>query len=81
MDYFSLIFTRVLAHGIVERADRKRRHLGFGFRTTLFLVVLLPVCIGRLVGLLAREGATGLEVVLLLSWGEIDLWVRFLWHN
>ena len=27
----SLIFTRVLAHGFVERADRKRRHLGFGF--------------------------------------------------
>ena len=39
----SLIFTRVLAHGFVERADRKRRHLGFGFRRTLFLVVLLPV--------------------------------------
>ena len=48
----SLIFTRVLAHGFVERADRKRRHLGFGFRTTLFLVVLLPVCrtVSRSVG-------------------------------
>ena len=24
-------FSLILAHGIVERADRKRRHLGFGF--------------------------------------------------
>ena len=36
------------------------------------------------VGLLAREGVTGWEervVSLLLSWGEFDLWVRFLCHN
>ena len=33
------------------------------------------------VGLLAREGATGFGVVLLLSWGEFDLWVGFLCHN
>ena len=31
VDYISLIFTRVLAYGFVERADRKRRHLGLGF--------------------------------------------------
>ena len=35
--YISLIFARVLAHGIVERADRKRRHLGLGFERLLFL--------------------------------------------
>ena len=37
------------------------------------------------VGLLAREGVTvlgkGEKLSLLLSWGEIDLWVRFSCHN
>ena len=68
----SLIFTRVLAHGFVERTDRKRRHLGLGFerrgdqigvsflflRFLLFSVVLLSISTRRCFGSLAREGVS-----------------------
>ena len=31
MDYSLAHFAHAIAHGFVERADRKRRHLGFDF--------------------------------------------------